>query len=124
MPSDSKVIERRRHPRRPFACAVSCLPTEGEGAGTWWDAMVLDISRGGLQIVSGRWFEPRDILKVRLGGDEGKTAVVVIVRVIRVSAAADGQWLLGCQMLPELGDEEFKKVLAKKKDTGAGPQHR
>lgn len=116
MPSDPKAIERRRHPRLPFACIVSCLPTEGEGAGVWWDALVTDISRGGMQILSGRWFEPRDILKVRLGGDEGKTAVVVIVRVLRVSAAPEGKWQLGCQTLPELGPDELKRVMSKKKD--------
>src|SRR5947209_13341551 len=102
MPADPRQAERRKHARRPFACAVSCLPSEGDGAGTWWDAAVTDISRGGLRIHSDRWFEPRDILRVRLGLGGDGTAIVVIVRVARVHSCPDAKWLLGCEFVPEL----------------------
>jgi PilZ domain len=116
MHDDPKGSERRRHVRRPFACAVSCLPTEGEGAGQWWDAAVTDISRGGVRVLSDRWFESRDILRIRLGRDGDSTAIVVIVRVVRVHSCPDGKWLIGCQFAPELCEEELQAILDKKQE--------
>jgi hypothetical protein len=119
MPDEPKGSERRRHIRRPFACAVSCLPTAGDGAGQWWDAAVTDISKGGVRFYSDRWFEPQDILRIRLGREGDGTAIVVIVRVVRVHSCPDYKWLVGCQFAPDLCDEELQAILEKKQETHA-----
>ena len=75
-----------------------------------------DISLGGARIRGDRWFEPKDILRLRLGGESEPEPVVVIVRVARVHACPDGTWLVGCRFVPELSEDELAEILAKHHD--------
>jgi hypothetical protein len=109
----NKPTDQRKHSRRPLTCAVACLPSEGDGAGFWWEGVVVDISRGGLSVISERWFEEKDILKLRLGGPEADGGVLAIVRVMRAIARPSGTWLLGCQFVPELSEDELEQLLNK-----------
>jgi hypothetical protein len=111
MQHDAKPSERRKHHRRPLTCAVSCLPGSGDGVGCWWEGVVVDVSRGGLSIISERWFEEKEILKLKLGGVGEATAVTAIVRIVRARARPSGNWLLGCQFVPELSEEELELLV-------------
>jgi hypothetical protein len=112
MPSESQPSERRKHLRRPRPCTVSCLSDQGDDAGQWQAALIVDVSPGGVGILSDRWFGPNAVLKLRFGSDgEERTALMTHVHVVRIQARLDGKWLLGCRFAAALGDKEYGAVL-------------
>jgi hypothetical protein len=112
MPREPQPSERRKHLRRPRPCAVACLSTEGAEAGQWRAAQVVDVSPGGVGILSEHWFAENAVLKLRFGeGGDEETAVMAIVRIVRVQARPEGRWHLGCRFAPELGTKEYGAVL-------------
>jgi hypothetical protein len=121
MPQDPGPPDRRQHLRRPRPCAIACLATDGDDAGQWRDAQVVDVSPGGVGVLSGRRFESGAALKLRFDNGSGDTAMMSVVRVVRVQARPGGKWHLGCRFAPVLGDKEFGDVLKRTKRAGDVP---
>jgi hypothetical protein len=69
------------------------------------------VSSTGLSLVLRRRFEAGAGLAVELPGADGGTPSVVLARVIRVKAAADGFWVLGCTFISPLSDEELEGLV-------------
>jgi hypothetical protein len=75
-----------------------------------WPAMIRDISTWGLSLTLNRRFERGSGLAIELPTEDGTTATV-LARVSNVRAFAEGGWLLGCEFISELSDEEVLFVV-------------
>lgn len=76
-----------------------------------WPATIRDISNAGLSLTLNRRFERGSGLAIELPTEDGNTATV-LARVTHLRAfAAEGGWLLGCEFISELSDEEVQFVV-------------
>src|SRR5262245_36123701 len=87
--------ERRAAPRHPCKLLSFCQPVNRSDEERW-AGRLRDISVGGVGLVLKRRFEPGTLLRVEVPGASGEAPAVLWVRVVRQSARADGQWLVGC----------------------------
>jgi hypothetical protein len=66
-----------------------------------------NVSRHGVGLLTLRRFEPGTVLVLELSLDVPHS-VSLFARVVRLAAHGDGQWLVGCALLGEMSDEDFK----------------
>jgi hypothetical protein len=76
-----------------------------------WDAVICDISQGGVCVVLKRRFEKGSALAVELPSSDGQRSNVVFVKVVHVEAHGNGSWRLGCKLVSELSQEELNRLL-------------
>jgi hypothetical protein len=76
-------------------------------------ARVRDISRGGVNLVADRAFQPGDHLSLELPAPAGQTHNVLAC-IVRVTAEPEGQWALGCTFSRELSDEDLQDLGARR----------
>jgi PilZ domain len=119
MSRDHGAPERRQHLRRPRPCGIAYLTIEGDDAGQWRDAHVVDVSPGGVGVLCDRRFEAGALLKLRFGEAGAETSLLSLVRVAHVQLRPGGEWHLGCQFATAMGDEEFGEVLKRTRPGGA-----
>lgn len=121
MNHDTHTDERRGHERYDCACPATCRAVAlGEDA-PWWDAEVLNLARGGLLLVCGHGFGVGEVLTVQMHLGSAETVLLVTARVARVGRLAEGKWLLGCQLAPNLRVEELQGLRHKAAgDAGGG----
>ena len=76
-------------------------------------AEVCNISASGLAILVAEPLEVGDLLSVELrGGDDNAGAVLTtLASIVRVAVRAEGQRLLGCNFIRELGEAELAALL-------------
>src|SRR6266446_2241417 len=99
--------ECRVYERYPSDLATHCQPLAARGENEMkWQAMVRDISAGGIGLVLQRRFEPRTGLAIELP-DADNSAFTVFVRVVHATAQPGGHWLLGCQFVTPLSEERL-----------------
>lgn len=108
---------RRERPTTPenrawkrFNCQVkvSAEPVSGPNRAPW-PAEVVNISAGGIGLQVGRNVEMGALLSLELEGAGGQTRDVLacVVHVI----ATGGEWLLGCNFIHELSEDDLKALL-------------
>jgi hypothetical protein len=86
--------QRRASIRYPTHLASACRrPGSSDSPVT---ATIQNISLGGLNLIVDQPFESGALLEVRIDSDLSDTPEKLLVRVIHVSAQADGRWSLGC----------------------------
>jgi hypothetical protein len=76
-------------------------------------ARVRDISRGGVNLVADRAFQPGDHLSLELPTPSRQTHSVLAC-IVRVSPGEPGQWALGCTFARELSDEDLEDFGARR----------
>jgi hypothetical protein len=106
----AEVDERRVWIRYSCELESSCQPILGSGLGPW-QAVVKNISRGGIRLTTTRRFEARTVLHVDLPAAGNDGGMSVLARVVKVTAEPDGTWALGCVLARELGSEEMNELL-------------
>jgi hypothetical protein len=112
-PVKSRAVAECRVSER-VACALpsSCQPASGiTSKEARWAATIRDISLGGAKLNLRRRFEPGTGLAIELPGAGGGEPYTVLARVIHVRAQSDGSWLLGCQFISQLGEDEMQRLL-------------
>ncbi len=118
-PSQATEAERRAWVRHPCSRhALSQRFAQGSGE-PWCPAQIRDISTGGFCLHTSRRFEPGTVLSVDLAADAGRRAPLPTARVRRASAGEGGVWLIGCQFLTPLSDDEFEALC---RQSGAEPE--
>lgn len=75
-------------------------------------ARVSDISRGGINLVVNRAFQPGDLLSVELPVENGSDTVLACI--VRVTQKSSGEWSLGCVFSCELDEDELESLGAKR----------
>lgn len=106
MPSDPGASERRRYKRRRRPGAVSFRVGAAAG-GPWLDAQLVDLSAGGVGLLSDRRLEGGTVLTLRFAPQAGVIPVLAHVRVAHAQEQPDGRWLLGCEFVAAAGDDEL-----------------
>jgi hypothetical protein len=101
-------VERRAAVRYPSNLTSSChtLTSRREDS---WTATVKDISRLGIGLRLGRRFEPGIILAVELPFEGAPQ--LLLVRVMHTRSEGEGVWLIGCELVNPLTEDELKALL-------------
>jgi hypothetical protein len=105
---ETAVADRRAAPRRLCVQLIVCqLTTELEADPR--PAWVRDVSARGVSLMADRPLVPGTPLLVELPNLDGQ-ACVLTARVVRTVTGSGGQWLLGCTLTHDLGDNELAKL--------------
>lgn len=103
--SECRVFERTACERSTSCRPVSLLTMKEKG----WAATIRDISRGGVRLHAQRRFERGTPLAIELPSSED--ASTVFVKVVFVKSVEGGGWMMGCQFVSELSEDELQRVL-------------
>jgi hypothetical protein len=103
------AAERRAATR--FACNMegACRPLGSERR-TRWKAKLTDVSALGVGLLLSRRFEPGTILLLDLRGTTAASPRRLLMRVVRVRAQGQLQWLVGCQLATALKPAEMQEL--------------
>ncbi|MGH7225764.1 MAG: PilZ domain-containing protein [Gemmataceae bacterium] len=99
--------ERRVWLRYAANLNVRAEPVNDEGDAAV-SAVISDISRGGIQIISTRRFEPGILLSVELPSSHGQSALSVLACVVRAQPYGDSEWTMGCRFSSELDETQLQ----------------
>jgi hypothetical protein len=110
MTSELLVRERRKYERQPCDLRAACAPYASANQ-IQWAGSVIDLSCNGLRVLTDRRFERGTILRVHLRDGAGDPVFTLLARVVHVNAYDVGQWVLGCQITPELAREDLEELL-------------
>jgi len=113
-------IDRRAHPRHPCLLPTSCKPACANEMK--WDAMIRNISQGGLRLVLRRRFERGTGLAIELPDKDRHESYVVFVKVVDTRPEEGGLWSLGCQFISQLSEDELHRLVALAASGGAPPK--
>jgi hypothetical protein len=80
------------------------------GSAVAWTAVIRDVSARGLGLLLPRRFEPGAVLFVEPFGLTGYATRVLPAKVVRVTARDGGAWLIGCEFLTELREDEVSAL--------------
>jgi PilZ domain len=72
-----------------------------------WQARVRDISDNGMGLILHRAFDPGMELSIELPAEVNHPLRFLTASIVHVTALDDGQWLVGCEFLEELNQEEI-----------------
>ncbi len=100
----SQKTERRIWKRFPIYTEVWCRPV-AKGDPPPWSALVLNISRGGLKLVSAHPLEAG--ARVRIGSAGGTGAPSLSARIVHVAQEEGGMWSAGCAFTPKLSEDQL-----------------
>jgi PilZ domain len=103
--------ERRAWARYPTHLETFCRQAIG-GPEMCWSGIIQNISRGGIQLIMHRRFEPGALLKVDVPLPVEQPAPYLISRVIYATLQPNGTWALGCAFTEEL-DEDYMWTILK-----------
>ena len=98
-------LERRSWERILTLVRVFCKKHQGKDE-PFWSALVVDISRGGLKLLSPHKFDPTTFISIEKG-DEPESAQSLEALVVRAQPALGGGWCLGCALTKELQEQEM-----------------
>ena len=74
-------------------------------------AKVLNISAGGVALLSPRKLDAGTLLHLDLAGTEGQAPRTLKARVVHQAERADHQWVLGCTFVADLSDDDVMALL-------------
>jgi hypothetical protein len=104
---ERRVDVRYYYTRRP-AAAYGVRGGVCEG-----DAVLHDISRGGVALVAPRGIEPGTELFVGLPTADSGVTLTQLARVIHARRLGPLHWLIGCEFLSRLSEGDLERVLEK-----------
>ncbi len=102
-PKDSRIWVRYSNP--PGTPVQAGVDERG------WSAQIQDISRGGLNLLVDRSFEPGSLLKVEVQSSDNVIPNILIARVVRVVSKSQDKWALGCAFVKEISEADLKVFL-------------
>ncbi|GIW81856.1 MAG: hypothetical protein KatS3mg105_3663 [Gemmatales bacterium] len=77
-----------------------------------WKARIRDISRGGVGLVVNAEFIKDAVVEIELPNTDNEVMLVQLARVVRCLPLDDGvTWIVACEFLEELTEEELRSVL-------------
>jgi hypothetical protein len=102
--------DRRAWVRYQADAETVCQPYSAGEDDLWWQARVRDVSAGGVGLLLSRRFEPGAILTIDLWAGAGDGSRSLLGRV-RHATRHGTEWLVGCEFLWTLGDDELHALL-------------
>lgn len=112
VPVVPQSLECRVYQRHECEMPTTCQPASARDMEEMrWEAVIADISQGGVRLKLRRRFERGTPLAVELPGDGRREPMVVFVKVVYVRAQDDGRWALGCRFVSDLSEDEISRLL-------------
>lgn len=104
--AENTVDERRVWLRYAAKLSVRCgeVSDETEAAVS---AVICNISRGGIQLISPRRFEPGTLLSVELPATRREEGWTLLATVVRARPHGDSEWAMGCRFSCELESQQL-----------------
>jgi hypothetical protein len=103
--------DRRDGARSACRLECQCRPVQNPQLAAAWPATILDISRGGFQLLLSRRFEQGTLLVVDVHDDAGQATRMLVARVARVTSLTRGRWIHGCSFSVPLTVEDLQSLL-------------
>jgi hypothetical protein len=104
--AENTADERRVWLRYSASLNVRCGEVHEEGDADVL-AVICNISRGGIQMISPRRFEPGTLISVELPGTRREDGMAVLACVVRARPHGDSEWAMGCRFSCELQDQQL-----------------
>src|SRR5262249_49467241 len=95
--------ERRSWDRVPVQVEVFCQKAQGEDE-LWWSAHVMDISRGGMKLLSPHKLDSTTAIRIRKADGVEETSELIGASVVWVHPTPGEKWTLGCALTQELSE--------------------
>jgi hypothetical protein len=106
--SSPPKTERRIWKRFPIYTEVWLQPkTKGESPRL--PALVLNISRGGLKLVSAHRLETGTLFRVGKSDGNSRSTAPLSARVVHVAQEEGGMWSMGCTFTPKLDEDRLQE---------------
>lgn len=111
VPSESRTGEERRVWVR-YMCNLptSCQPVMAKDD-LCWSGRVQNISRGGVNLIVPRRFEPGTLLQIELPGATEAEPRNILARVVHARTLESGSWSLGCAFPWLISDEDVTALI-------------
>jgi len=103
------IPERRAFPRFPYRRKAMCQLQAAPCGDPWMMGNSEDISLTGFGFVLHRRFDPGSLLTIDLQRTTGDSWGTLKARVLYCTPQADGNWRLGCILVPAWSEEELQK---------------
>jgi c-di-GMP-binding flagellar brake protein YcgR len=110
--------ERRIWKRFPIYTEVWCQP-KTKGPEEKLSALILNISRGGLKLVSVHKLETGTLFRIGKANSGDRSTAALSARVVHVAPEKGGMWLMGCAFTPKLDEDRLQEWIKPEK-TGNG----
>jgi len=98
--------ERRSCTRIPVQVAVFCQQTRGEDE-LCWSARLMEISRGGVKLLSAHKFEPSTVIRISKAYGMESSSEFLEASVVRAHRSPGEKWTLGCALVRQMSEEEL-----------------
>jgi hypothetical protein len=102
-------VDRRASVRHATSRDATCNPISARAATL--PVLIRDVSTGGIGLLATRRFERGTLLVIEVADEEQTTPSPMVGRVAHVTHLDDGDWLIGCQFVGPLSDDDVKAVL-------------
>jgi hypothetical protein len=112
--------ERRIWKRFPIYAEVWCQP-KTKGPGEKLSALVLNISRGGLKLVSAHKLEAGTLFRVGKVSKGDRSTAALSARVVHVSPENGNMWSMGCAFTPKLDEDRLQEWIELTEKAGSTP---
>ena len=122
-PTPAVTEERRVRVRYPCALRTTLHSVNG-AAPVRLSGRARNISRGGINLLVPRAFEPGDVLGVELPAPDREGSYTVLARVIHATPLPGGEWALGCTFAQELSDAELSAFGGRRRKSPAPEDQR
>jgi hypothetical protein len=101
-------IERRAAERFASVREASCSPLSARN--TAITVRVRDVSLNGIGLLSSRRFERCTLLLIEVQGEGESLPSLLVGRVVHITAQATGDWLIGCELVRGLSEEDVRAL--------------
>ena len=103
-------VEQRAYVRYSTRLDATCRAAESAEADAW-QASVREISAGGIRLVLGKRVEQDGLLFIQLLSGCDRLSRVLQARVRHTKRVMGGQWMVGCEFVNKLSEQELQAVL-------------
>jgi len=117
------IEERRSCNRVPVQVAVFCRNSHGDDQ-LYWSAEIIDISRGGMQLLSRRKFEPTTVIRIGLAEESGISSELIEAVVMRAQQSPEEEWTMGCALITDFTEAELANWIERNCMNSDQGQHR
>jgi hypothetical protein len=102
------VTPRDRRQAERFASAHEALVSPLDSRQTAILVQIRDISATGIGLLSARRYERGTALVIQVQDDGPAMPPMLVAKVVHVTAAEDGGWLVGCELTRSLSDTDVE----------------
>ena len=104
--------ERRSWDRIPVQISVFCQNVQGQDE-LCWSARVMDISRGGMKLLSPHKFEPTTVIQIGRADGFEESSRLLQASIAWAHRPPGEKWSLGCSLTEELSEAELLAWIGK-----------